>query len=153
MLYLIRFLANFAVFCMYLWVSRLCDCAKDQKPWIDGLFRMLLWNSYWASRLRGVKEKKGHWDSKIHFFCVVPLSLRAKYEFWYFETGLFATCTSPIMYLKLHPKILYNLCFSFLLGILLPSQEKLKTMLMQNFGGQISALWEVFKWQINTPVL
>ena len=117
MLYLIRFLANFAVFCMYWWVSRLRDRAKDRKPWIDGLFRMLLWNSYWASRQTGVKEKKGRWDSKIHFFCVVPLSLRAKYEFWYFETGLFTTYTSPIMHVKLPPKILHNLWFSFFLGI------------------------------------
>ena len=84
---------------------------------------MLFLNSYWASRLRGVKEKKWHLDSKIHFFCVVPLSLRAKNEFWYSETGLFATCTSPIMHLKLPPpptpppQILHNLCFLFPLGI------------------------------------
>ena len=32
-------------------------------------------------------------------------------------------------------KILHNLCFSFLLG-----QEKLKTMLVQNFGGQIRCI-------------
>ena len=79
-------------------------------------FQMLLLNSYWASRLsivRGVKEKKWHWDSKIHFFCVVPLSLRAKYEFWYFEAGLFANCTSPIMYLKLHPKVCITFVFRF----------------------------------------
>ena len=117
MLYLIRFLANFMVFCMYLLVLQLHDRAKYQKPWIDSLFWMLLLNSYWASKLRRVKEKKWHWDSKIYFFCVVPLSLKAKYEFWYFETGLFATCTPPIMHLKLPPKILHNLCFSFLLGI------------------------------------
>ena len=36
-------------------------------------------------------------------------------------------------------KILHNLCFSFLL-VLQPFQEKLKTMLMQNFGGQIRCI-------------
>ena len=134
MLYLIRFLANFVVFCMYLWVSRLCDRVKYQKPSIDGLFQMLLLNSYWASRLKGVKEKKGHWDSKMHFFCVVPLSLRAKYEFWYFETGLFATCISPVMHLKLPPQILHNLCFSFLLDIT-AVQREIENHADAKFGG------------------
>ena len=36
-------------------------------------------------------------------------------------------------------KILHNLCFSFLLGIT-AVQEKLKTMLVQNFGGQIRCI-------------
>ena len=33
-MYLIRFLPNFAVFCVFLWISRLCDGAKCQKPWL-----------------------------------------------------------------------------------------------------------------------
>ena len=33
-MYLIRFLPNFAVFCVFLWISRLCDGAKYQKPWL-----------------------------------------------------------------------------------------------------------------------
>ena len=33
-MYLIRFLLNFAVFCVVLWISRLCDRAKYQKPWL-----------------------------------------------------------------------------------------------------------------------
>ena len=33
-MYLIIFLPNFAVFCMFLWISRLCDGAKYQKPWL-----------------------------------------------------------------------------------------------------------------------
>ena len=36
-------------------------------------------------------------------------------------------------------KILHNLCFYFS-WVLQPSQEKLKTMLMQNFGGQIRCI-------------
>ena len=36
-------------------------------------------------------------------------------------------------------KILHNLCFSFLLGIT-AVQEKLKIMLVQNFGGQIRCI-------------
>ena len=31
-MYLIRFLPNFAVFCVFLWISRLCDRAKYEKP-------------------------------------------------------------------------------------------------------------------------
>ena len=37
------------------------------------------------------------------------------------------------------PQILNNLCFSPLL-VLQPTQENLKTMLMQNFGGQIRCI-------------
>ena len=33
-MYVIRFLPNFTVFCMFLWISRLCDGAKYQKPWL-----------------------------------------------------------------------------------------------------------------------
>ena len=37
--------------------------------------------------------------------------------------------------------ILHNLCFSFLLGITaLPRETELKTMLTQNFGGQIRCI-------------
>ena len=39
----------------------------------------------------------------------------------------------------LSPKILYNLCFSFLQGIT-AAQEKLKTTLMRNFGEQIRCI-------------
>ena len=37
-------------------------------------------------------------------------------------------------------KILHDLWFSFLSWIQQPSQEKLKTMLMQNLGGQIRCI-------------
>ena len=39
-IYLIRFLPNFAVFCVFLWISqdsRLRDCVKYQKPWLCSL--------------------------------------------------------------------------------------------------------------------
>ena len=39
----------------------------------------------------------------------------------------------------LPPKILHNLCFLFLLGVT-AVQEKLKTMLMQNFGEQTGCI-------------
>ena len=55
------------------------------------------------------------------------------------EVGwLYATSTFPIMHL-ICPQILYNLCFLFS-WVLQPSQEKLKTMFMQNFGGQIRCI-------------
>ena len=55
------------------------------------------------------------------------------------------TKTSIFTYVTSHnapylpTKILHNLCFSFLLGIT-AVQEKLKTMLVQNFGGQIRCI-------------
>ena len=33
-MYLIRFLPNFAVFCVFLWISQLCNHAKYQEPWL-----------------------------------------------------------------------------------------------------------------------
>ena len=52
----------------------------------------------------------------------------------------------------LPPRILHNLCFSFLLGTT-AVQEKLKTILMQNFGGQINGRCArgVFKNTADTP--
>ena len=64
----------------------------------------------------------------------------------------YATCTSPIMHLIFSPKLCitrspwapgqkswHNLCFSFLLGITAVPRE-IKTMLMQNFAGQIRCI-------------
>ena len=53
-MYLIRFLANFAVFCMFLWIhrltwiSRLHDCAEYKKPWYYELHH-LHWQLYFYS--------------------------------------------------------------------------------------------------------
>ena len=59
----------------------------------------------------------------------------------------FTTCPSPISTLFAPPPgILHNLRFSF--WVLQLSQEKLKTMLMQNFGGQIRCIMGVRKWQM-----
>ena len=41
-MYLIRFLPNFVVLCVFLWISRLCDGAKYQKP----LLRAALFTLY-----------------------------------------------------------------------------------------------------------
>lgn len=43
-------------------------------------------------------------------------------------------CASPIRHFLFDPKILHTLCFTFF-RVLHSSQEKLKTMLLQNFGG------------------
>ena len=47
--------------------------------------------------------------------------------------------------LYLPPKILHNLCFSFLLGITAVPREIENIMPMQNFGGKYGALREVCK--------
>ena len=51
----------------------------------------------------------------------------------------FATGTSPIIHLVCPPKFCITFDFHFS-WVLKPSQEKLKTMLMQNFGGQIRCI-------------
>ena len=54
---------------------------------------------------------------------------------WYVEICLFAVCTSPIIQLVSHPK----LCITFFLNffwVLQLSQEKMKTMLVQNVLGE-----------------
>ena len=61
----------------------------------------------------------------------------------FFRKKQFATCTSLIIHLVCPPKV----CITFDFHnswVLQPSQEKLKTMLMQNFGGQIRCIfWDV----------
>ena len=47
----------------------------------------------------------------------------------------YAPCTSPIMHFIGPPKFWITFVFHFS-WVLQPSQEKLKTMLMQNFGGK-----------------
>ena len=51
----------------------------------------------------------------------------------------FATRTSPIIHLVCPPTFCITFDFHFS-WVLQPSQEKLKTMLMQNFGGQIRCI-------------
>ena len=52
---------------------------------------------------------------------------------------IWATCTSPMMQVICPPQILYNLCFSFPLGIAAVPRE-IETMLIQNFGGPIMCI-------------
>ena len=51
----------------------------------------------------------------------------------------YATCISPIMHLICPPKFCITFVFHFS-WVLQPSLEKLKTTLMQNFGGQIRCI-------------
>ena len=55
------------------------------------------------------------------------------------KTVPFANCTFPIMQLIYLPQFCITFVFHFS-WVLKPSQEKMKTMLMQNFGGQISCI-------------
>ena len=57
-MYLIRFLPNFAVFCVLLWISRLCGCTKYQRPWVYELrhlhytnwrLKICIWRLYFSS--------------------------------------------------------------------------------------------------------
>ena len=63
---------------------------------------------------------------------------------------LFATCTSSIMHLICPPKFCITFVFHFS-WVVHPFQEKLKTMLMQNFGGitkgRITALLKKAYWE------
>ena len=73
--------------------------------------------------------------SYLHYTCPVFHYALTKYlQVEAQERSLYATSTFPIMHLICLPKILHNLCFYFS-WVLQPSQEKLKTMLMQNFWG------------------
>ena len=63
--------------------------------------------------------------------------------------GPYATSTFPIMHLICPPQILHNLYFDFS-WVLQPSQEELKTMLMQNILGKIRCImWKMWKWRMN----
>ena len=54
----------------------------------------------------------------------------------YIEVLTYATCTSPKFHLICPPKFCITFVFHFS-WVLQPSQERLKTILMQNFGGQM----------------
>ena len=62
--------------------------------------------------------------------------------FWSFHTHCncpYGTCTSPIIHLICPSKFCITFAFHFC-WVSQPSQEKLKTMLMQNFGRQIRCI-------------
>ena len=65
---------------------------------------------------------------------------------------LFTTCTSSIMHLICPPKFCITFVFHFS-WVLQPFQEKLKTMLMQNFGGttkgRITPFFKKAYWEKN----
>ena len=73
---------------------------------------------------------------KKSFICILEgLSLLAPCKV--IQDGLYATCTSHIMHLIPPPPNSAKLLFFHFSWVLQPAQEKLKTMLIQNFGGQI----------------
>ena len=62
----------------------------------------------------------------------------------------YATSTFPIMHLLICPPNFYITFVFHFSWVLQPSQGKLKTMLMLNFGGQIRCLmWKMWKWRMN----
>ena len=92
--------------------------------------------------------------AKVHQECnqeqrrnLVPFHLQRK-NYMIVITSL----TESIMHLVCSPPpipqfTIHNHCFQFLLGIQL-SLEKSKTMVMQNLGGNQSALWSRWKWRV-----
>ena len=65
------------------------------------------------------------------------------------EVLAFATCTSPIVHLICPPKFCIAFVFHFS-WVLQPSQEELKTTLMQNFGEQMRCIMadvQVANWK------
>ena len=64
---------------------------------------------------------------------------------------IYATCTSPILHLICPPKILGNLCLSFLLGITAFPREIENNAYAKcggEGGGKKGSLWEMCKWRI-----
>ena len=99
------------------------------------LFSCLLWEGAGGGNVR---EQDAHlvWSNK---------SPRAHGSPWQGEHAttvtkkLLATSTSPIMHLICPPKILHNLCFSFLLGITAVPRE-IENSVYAKFGGQIRCI-------------
>ena len=82
--------------------------------------------------------------SNVRLSTVETAELKQQQQRWgqrerFFKKKQFANCTSPIIHLVCPPQF----CITFVLHfswVLQPSQKKLKTMLMQNFGGQIKGI-------------
>ena len=89
------------------------------------VFSSLLWKLFWFFRQLFIRARSSSYsrfgDQSLVSAC------------------LYVTCTPPMMHLICPPKFCLTFVFHFS-WVLQPSQEKLKTMLMQNFGGQIRCI-------------
>ena len=87
--------------------------------------------------------------------CETRLSERSKSLFFVLRGTLFIIYTSPVIHLVYPPKFCITFVFYFF-WVLQPSQEKLKTMLMQNFGWQTRCIlgdMQVPVWCVGVPCL
>ena len=78
------------------------------------------------------------WDAELSF----TLALQGTGP-----NSLYATCTSPTMHLICPPNFAWTFVFH-LSWVLQLSQEKLKTMIMQNFEGQIRCIMGDVEWHV-----
>ena len=82
-MYLIRFLPNFAVFCVFLWISRLHDCAKYHKPWLWAasftLYKLATKNLHLATIFLHLVAKKRPEDFFNFEPCVKTLLAHARW--------------------------------------------------------------------------
>ena len=73
-MYLIRFVPNFGVFCVFLWISRLCYGAKYQKPWLWAasftLYKLATKNLQLANIFLQLVAKRRHEDFFYFKSCV-----------------------------------------------------------------------------------
>ena len=81
-MYLIRFLPNFAVFCVFLWISQLCDGAKYQKPWLQAasftLYKLATKNLHLATIFLQLVAKRRPED----FFNFEPCVIKTSITYW-----------------------------------------------------------------------
>ena len=66
----------------------------------------------------------------------------------FISSSSYATCTSPIMHLICPPKFCISIVFNFSWDGC-NTQEKWKTKVMQNFGGQIRCIMGVSNWRMD----
>ena len=87
-MYLIRFLPNFAVFCVFLWISRLCDGAKYQWAASFTLYKLVTKNLHLATIFLQLVAKRSPVVASIHNSGVSPRQELTVYEMTFNEICL-----------------------------------------------------------------
>ena len=110
--------------------------------WIWQLRIILSKISYLAPKLRGVKHRKRRWRSGLAEK-FIPLFYFPKSRSQVFGTGLLSIWGCAWSWDGVESKCTPKFCVTFVFHVfwvLQPPQEKLKTKLTQNFGGQIRCI-------------
>ena len=104
------------------------------------------WN--WVSKRKKKTHERQNQGIKADFEVRVSDIQSSLTKVCFISSSSYATCTSPTMHLICPPKFCISIVFNFSWDGC-NTQEKWKTKVMQNFGGQIRCIMGVSKWRMD----